>query len=222
MVVYNEEATTLKLLHPLPADVLRNGMNYYGEITVYDIDGNSVTSSSVSFSCYTTPTWTFQNLEQNQVLKSAMYTLNISYSQPEGELLNEYQVKLYNSAKSVIWDSGNLYDTNLSVALTGFADSSFYYVQAIGKTIHGMLLDTGLIPFSVQYTVPSLYSLLHLENKEYEGAVKITSNIVGITGRSIPNNITYVFKIVKESHQYMKLRLLIGHSLQEESQVQVG
>ena len=192
--VYDQTIDSMKLFHTLPANTLQNGVAYNAEIQTIDSTGTaSPFSSKIAFYCYSDPEWSFSNLNENQIINNASYTVQIIYQQSEGEKLNSYQIILYDGLSNEIFRTSKRYDTtNLSYGISGLDDGRAYFLQATGETLNGMLVDTGLIPFTVSYTQPSMFALVHLENVYDEGYVKIASNIITIEGRSTPDHPTYI------------------------------
>jgi hypothetical protein len=105
----------------------------------------------------------------------------------QDELLNEYRLVLYTANLSEVWSSGIKYGSVVPVNIGGLSNGTKYFVRATGKTVNGFNLDTGFIPFICEYEATGLYSVLKLENREYEGTVRIISNIVVINGKSNPD-----------------------------------
>ena len=122
-----------------------------------------------------------------------MFIFELEYSQIQGELLNQYRVELYDSGKHLRWNSGvRNAASSLNVEVGGLLNNTLYYIKAVGQTVNGFNLDTGLIPFSVEYKSSSLYSVLKLQNREHEAAVEISTNVVMIYGRPIPDPPVYI------------------------------
>lgn len=193
-IVYQKTQETLQLKHTIPANTLTNGTLYNIAIKVTDQSGSvSESSITVLFYCFSSPSLTISNLTENQVIQNSSYNLTLSYSQPEGEELQYYQVLLYNTNKSQIWTSGVKYDSsNLTATLTDLDDNGVYYLRATGITVNGMDLDTGYIYFSVNYIQPSVYALITLENLKEEGSVKIQSNIISLSASYYNGDPTYI------------------------------
>lgn len=189
--VYTSVLETFQLKHTIPSNVLQNGKTYWAE--VYVIDANSVESppsNKIIFKCYSTPTWKFVNLVPNQIIQNSFYEVELSYLQPDGELLNSYQVSLYSSGQSLLHQSGVLYSTeSLSYRVSNLSDNQQYYIRATGRTVNGMELDTGYTLVSVEYVSPTVYSLVKLENLPNEGQIKISYNAQLVTGISSPEPI---------------------------------
>ena len=81
---------------------------------------------------------------------------------------------------------------NINYTFNGLNDKETYYIEANGQTMHGMIVDTGFILFSVQYEVPNVFSIISLDNNCEGGYITIKSNLVGINGESNPNPPIYV------------------------------
>ncbi|MBR0596967.1 hypothetical protein [Sinanaerobacter chloroacetimidivorans] len=192
--VYDQVQTTFQLKHTLPANALINGVTY--NAVIYSIDINNIQSSisnTIVFKCLSTPSWEFSNLVENQIIHNSSYELQLTYSQTEEELLNFYQLFLYDSTHSLIFQSGLIYDTtSLSYTLSGLNDNAQYYIRATSKTLNGMDLDTGYIKVSVEYISPSIFSLVIPENMKFDGCIKISSNIIDIEGVSNPATLNYI------------------------------
>jgi hypothetical protein len=193
-VVYDNVQTTFKLQHDLPANTLTNGIIYNACLSV--IDGNNVEttlSDAILFYCFTTPTFAFTNVILNQVIENSTYTVILKYSQVENELLNEYQIILYDQTMSQVFTSGVKYETiNLQAVLINLEDNHQYFIQATGKTLNGMFVNTGVIPISVDYLSPITFSTISLENQSSEGNIKISANMYSILGKSNPDPATFI------------------------------
>lgn len=193
-LVYDETVETMKLSHIISADKLKNGICYNAEIQIIDKDGNeSPFSNKIIFYCYTTPTWNFTNLIQDQIITNSSFNAQIEYSQPEGEILNSYRFILYDGLSNIIFSTPNRYDTsNLSYNISNLSDDKAYFLRATGETLNGMIIDTGRIGFTVSYVQPSVFALVHLDNVYDEGYIKITSNIITIEGSATPDPPKYI------------------------------
>ena len=184
-IVYEGTDTTMQLKHTVQANILTNGKLYNVRVAVLDIDNNiSEYSDPVLFYCFTTPTFIFSNIEENQIVKNASYQVNAVYEQLENEPLQSWEITLYDTSKSKIQSSGVCYDTDISYTLTNLEDNQNYYIRATCSTLNGMEVDTGYILFSVNYKQPSIYSLLTLENISNNGYIKLQSNIRAVEART--------------------------------------
>lgn len=191
-IVYQEPQTTMQLKHILSANKLKNGHSYNARIATVDIDNNtSEYSDPILFYCFTTPTFVFDNISENQIVKNASYQVNMSYNQIEGEQLQSWEISLYDLSQSKIQGSGVNYSNDIKYTLTSLEDSKTYYIKATCMTIHGMEVSTDFIPFKVEYKRPSVYSLLTLENISDSGYIKLQSNIRAVEAKTL-KNVEYV------------------------------
>jgi hypothetical protein len=108
----------------------------------------------------------------------------MSYEQSEGEPLQSWEIALYDMSKSRIQNSGVYYTDNIKYTLTDLEDNQNYYIKATCITLNGFEVDTGFIPFSVNYKQPSVYSILTLENIKNNGYIKLQSNIRAVEAHS--------------------------------------
>lgn len=198
-IVYQAVQTTYKFEHILPANTLINGVYYSAYIITYDTNGTaSAQSNSIQFYCYSEPSFVFSNLPANSIIANSSYDFQVTYSQSEGELLNSYMFTLYDAQRIQIATSGTQYvgstttpPTTISYQFTGFVDRTNYYIRAMGQTSQGTQVDTGLVAISILYTVPSLFSIVELNNNCSGGYVIIKSNLVEIGSKSNPDPPNY-------------------------------
>ena len=177
-IVYQASETTMQLKHTLSANTLINGVLYNVRIAVIDIDNNvSEYSDPVLFYCFTTPTFTFDNIANNQIVKNSSYQVTMSYSQIENEPLQSWEISLYDTSQSKIQGSGISYTDDIKYTLTNLEDNQTYYIRATCLTLNDMEVKTEYILFSVNYKQPAIYSLLTLENVPNNGYIKLQSNI---------------------------------------------
>lgn len=190
-VVYTNTQNTFKYENVLPPNVLTNGEYYNAFLIVYDNNGNqSAQSNVIQFYCYSTPVLSFTNLPPNNIVNNPSYVFNIEYTQEQNQSLNAYSVKLYDSNQQLIMDSGELYPQstevplNLTYQLNGLNDNTVYYIQLIGSIIGNLVFNTDLIQFTVNYSVPTLYTLLEITNMCQDGYINIISNLITIDGET--------------------------------------
>lgn len=199
-IVYQAVQTTYKFEHILPANTLTNGVYYSAYVITYNANGTaSAQSNSIQFYCYSTPSFAFSNLPINNVITNSSYNFQATYNQTEGELLNSYVFTLYDAQRIQIATSGTQYvgatttpPTIVTYQFTGFVDRTSYYIRAIGQTAQGTQVDTGLIAISVLYTVPSLFSVIELNNNCSGGYVIVRSNLIEIGSESNPTPPNYM------------------------------
>ena len=179
---------------------MTNG-NYY-IIQIQTLNSNSDTSalsSPITFYCYSTPTLSFSNLPTNNVVKNASYNFALSYNQNEGEALSSYIVDVYSISQTLVWSSSVVYvgssgvpPTSFTIRVSGFEDSSAYYIRARGQTEQLTELDTGYILLTTAFDARSIYTQLLLMNNSCDGYVMITSNVVSLDGVTNPENPIYI------------------------------
>ena len=199
-IVYQVVQTTYKFEHILPANTLTNGVYYSAYVITYNANGAaSSQSNSIQFYCYSAPSFAFSNLPINNVITNSSYNFQATYNQTEGELLNSYSFTLYDAQRIQIATSGTQYvgatttpPTIVAYQFTGFIDRTSYYIRAIGQAAQGTQVDTGFIAISVLYTVPSLFSVIELNNNCSGGYVIVRSNLIEIGSESSPTPPNYV------------------------------
>lgn len=179
--VFDDTVTTYALQHTIPAGKLVNGRYYMIQAIITDEDGNvSALSDKKLFYTLTTPTFMFNNLPEDK-LKNASYAASITYYSVELEELQSYKFYLYDSVKIKILESDMLTDTvNVGYTYKALQNNTSYYVQCIGYTKNGLILDTGLHLLNVYYDNPSIYSSVYAENMPDVGCVSIKSHFIHI------------------------------------------
>lgn len=198
--VYNYPIYSHKLEHTLDLSrvyegKLVNGKKYIAYITVYDKDGNESDRQTMGqiFLCLKTPEYSFTNVIEGQILDSSSYGFQLTYSQENGELLDSWQITVYDMTNKVLSTSGVKYDTeNLIHTFSGFTNKSQYKVRAIGETVNGMYLDTGYITFSVSYNKAAVFSMIDLTNLPRQGAILLHSNIISADGKAEKEPVTFI------------------------------
>lgn len=167
---------------------LTNGNTYTAIIQVYqnvDMTSPIAVSDPVPFKCISTPTWE-ANISEDEIITSITKNLVISYASTDKEEIdNTCNIKIYDSSKLPILNidvdssSSTLTTTSLSktyqYTINSMPDGT-YYLQCRTSTRNGFVLDTGLICFKCE-VVPTAFQLLDLSNNEFEGSVRVTSNI---------------------------------------------
>ena len=191
--VYNQIITTFQYIHTLPQNSLSNNQSFIAYLTTFNSNNDESSSSNIIlFSCYTTPVVSFTNLIHDQIINNSSYEFDLSYIQTQGEEIESYQLSLYNINNEQIATSGTLYDNLLKHNFSGLLDNVGYKVKADIVTVHGMIVTTGYVNFTVNYTTPIIASALILENLPNSGQIKISTHIINIVGTSNPNPPTYI------------------------------
>ena len=198
-IVYQEKQDNFKYEHIVNANELTNGTYYNATISVFDAEGNqSPVSVPIQFWCYTTPVIQFSNIPSNNIITNSSFNFQFDYTQTENEPINSYIFNLFNSSQVQISTSGVLYADDGTPPFTGnytFAgleNNTIYYIQVMGTTLEGTIINTILQQFTVQYTKPDVFTLMQLSNNCDEGYITITSNIIAIEGTSTPDPPTYI------------------------------
>jgi hypothetical protein len=190
---YSSTVTTYNLSQLVPAKTLKNGSSYYAKFTAYYKEASTESSLESSpsdvFKCLTTPSWSI-NISNGAVIGNSYYDLKATYSQLEGDVLNEFRFVVYNSSGTTFWISDTLSDTSSSVRVTGLLTDTQYYFRAYGTTVSGLSVDTRVyvgetysdILAVTNYTVPAIYSYANLQNEMYQGFVKVNTNVASVDG----------------------------------------
>lgn len=200
--VYDNTISTMKQSYILPpGSGLINGTYYIAYLSVFDVNNkeSDIQSIGTPFYCFTKTLWAVL-LEDDSIIKSSTYKINIKFEQREQEPLDCFSVTLYTYQKTELSSSGNIYDiSDLSHVISGLENAKQYYIRATGKTLHNMVLDTGFILFTVSYITPQIFNTLELNNKAGQGAIEIKSNIVSAIG--LPGK-----DVIFIDHEYADLR----------------
>lgn len=196
-IVYDKTVDSMKQSYVIPANSgLVNGKYYLSYITVFDVDGkeSDLQNTGMPFYCFSTPTFKL-SVKNGDVVKSSVYEINLSYGQPEAELLDNYTFFLYSYQKTILQSSGILYNTTppLTYTVSNLTNATQYYVRATGTTIHGLQLDTGYILIHVSYDESQVWTSLDLVNRYEIGAIEINANVVSAEGvPEDPDKIKYI------------------------------
>ena len=193
VVIYDAVSDNMQLFSMLPANILPNGTQYSAQVSVFDVNNvESPLSSPILFYCYTSPTFDI-NISENQIIHNSNYTVVMSYSQLENELLQDFQIILYDTSYNQIFSSGLLYPTQTtSTIISSLTNNTQYNIKAIGTTVEGTILDTGYISFSVAYIQPDLFSMVELTNLPHQASIKIKTNFIDIEGKSTSQPPTFI------------------------------
>ena len=179
-IIYDETQNTMRRHHIIPSNILTAGNKYLIQIQVFDVDGNySNLSTPVLFQCLSTPIFEFSNIQDGDVYKNASITLDILYSQSEGELIRNIQFYKYSTDK-ILMDSSDVFysSSTLSYSFYGLENGEIYYFRAIGETNSGITLDTGYIKVDIVLQTSSFDAIFQVENNYKNGYITIDSNIV--------------------------------------------
>lgn len=189
-VVYSNTVETHLLRHTVPANTLTNGTKYAIDCQVFDSSGEaSAISDKVYFWAYETPIFEFVGLDTT--LENSNLTLQLNYSQSNGEELYNYKFSLYDANRILLEESDILYDvTNTTYSFKGLENHKTYYVQATGTTKNGISLDTGSFGMFVDYKNPNSYARVYTEC-DVNGTVYGYTNMVLIEPDADPSEYTF-------------------------------
>lgn len=195
-IVYTNIQETYQFSQTVPSNTLVNGVYYAVAFRTYDVDnGVSEWSNYVPFYCYTTPTLSL-NINENDILSSAIYDVILTYSQEQEELLDYAKFSLYTINGVLVQESKEIYNTNvppltINYMLNGMEDGQSYKLIVTTVSVNGTVV-TKQVDFSIKYIQPSLFSLLELEPKNCDGYIDISSNFISIEGITNPSTPNYV------------------------------
>lgn len=194
--VYDNTQTTFGYSHTIPANTLQNGVNYIANLIAISGTEQSPESRAQSFICLATPTFRFTNIPQNNVIDNNSFQFMLEYNQTNGEPLNSVVFNLYSQTGALLSTSGNINNfgsnpVTVPYLFSGFNENQIYYIEANGETLHGMVITTGQIKFSVIYDSTSVYNDLVVTNNCKGGYINISSSITAIGASSVPENPVY-------------------------------
>lgn len=207
--VYNKKIESYRFEHTVPENTLTNGIYYNFYFRTYDIlDNESPMSNVIPFMCYDTPTVEITNIPENGIVESSVFTLNMSYKQEQGELIDFAKVILYDQLGNEIFESENIYNTftpplSFQYTLNGLEDNTTYGVSVRVITINKTVINSKIENFTTRYFTPSLSTLLELENNCEDGYVQIKNNFYIVDSESNPPNIGTNPKYLKDGKLYL-------------------
>lgn len=166
-------------------DILEPGNQYLIQIQVLyisetgTVEKQSSLSDPVLFYCFSTPTFSFNEIVDGSEYNGSDITLSLNYFQKENEPIKSFQFLQYDINGSLINSSNISYSTtSMSYSFYKMNNDGYYSFRAIGETVHGMPLDTGYIQIHVNYeTIPPNNVTLLLENNYCNGYISISTNI---------------------------------------------
>lgn len=202
-VIYDQTIYSFRLEHIIDPALttegteFANGTQYVANISVIYKESEQEVESELSvdqmFLCLATPEFGFTNLVENQVLNTTTYEFLFKYEQADGELLNSWQMIVYDMNNSKLSDSTVQYnDEILAYTFSGFSNANKYKIRIIASTVNGIELDTGYVTFSVSYDLTTLFSMIECTNLPNQGAILIHSNIISADGVPEKEPVVYV------------------------------
>ena len=186
IVVYDSTISTNKLVHTIPKNTLLAGKQYLIQIQVFDIVGNNSNLSDYAlFYCFTTPMFSFNEIEEPY--RAANITLFANYYQEQGETLKYHQYMLYDGNNNLLNSSDVYYGDITNHTFYGLQNNANYYVRCIAETTHGMSLDTGKKSLNVIYNTIPANILFQLENHRCSGYISLLTNML-VIGYELEND----------------------------------
>lgn len=207
--IYNKKIESYRFEHTVPENTLENGIYYNFYFRTYDImDNESPMSNVIPFRCFDTPTIEITNIPENGIVESSNFSLEISYNQDQGELIDFGKVMLFDQLGNQIFESENIYNTftpplTFQYDLTGLVDNTTYYVSVKINTVNRTTVESEKYIFTTRYFTPALSTLLELENNCEEGYVQIKNNFYIIDSESNPPSIGTNPKYLKDGKLYL-------------------
>nr|DAL35934.1 MAG TPA_asm: hypothetical protein [Bacteriophage sp.] len=161
-VVYNQAQDVTDYTHVLPAGTLSNGQTYTAYVQTKNEAGElSAASNVIQFTCYASATLVFTNMPPNNIVPSADYEFEVTYSQPQGDSVATYIFNLYDVQGVLVSTSDVQYmapaaapPTTLAYKFSGFADNSSYLIECVVNSAAGLRVTTGRVSITVSYDVP--------------------------------------------------------------------
>ena len=184
-LVYTGTYVTAKEKYILPANsinVATYGTQYYIQIKVTENDDTESAWSDTKFAVFIrTPSFVFSDVTEGMQVHQSYLNTELTYSQSDGEPLQEYAFYLYDFSKELLTNSPVKYDlTDMNYVFNGLTDGA-YYVRGMGTTVHGYQVDTGFVQIIVSYIFPEVYTTLLLKNDNKGGYISYETNIISIT-----------------------------------------
>lgn len=148
-------------------------------------DVNSALSKEMTFYNATTPTLSLSVTSPITVKSNEFIT---TYTQAENVTVESYKYYLYDSTGLILLQSSNeIYSSKLTYTFDGFLNNTTYNVKNIITNQYGMISNTGLVEFNIEYSSPDVLitptatvvdSLSAIDTK-WAGAVQILGVATG-------------------------------------------
>lgn len=193
VVVYTNTVTSLILSNTIPANTLVNGVTYKCTIqTKNSLAQTSTASSSVVFIPLSPATITFTNITSGKVYDQNV-TFSATYSQAQGELLQQFEYYLYDSNKNLLQSYPVQYtsSTPLTQLVSNLNNGIIYFARINSISINGQTGDSGYVQFIPSYITPLLNTTLTAQNISSTGSILVNANIVQVLGTIISGTPTY-------------------------------
>lgn len=182
-LIFSESVESMKCEHIIPANKLKNNVQYYVQVCTYDVNGQcSDISDALYFYCYSTPQLSLNNLNSDgsTIINASNYDVQVAYSQKEGRSLREYIYYLYDANKTQIYVSGTKYYDVVSNTSNGLAP------KLSGNT-NTFLRGDGT------YAVPPTTSVFKADNST-AGIMKLYDSLGSATDGSVTQAVVNTLK----------------------------
>lgn len=185
-------------LQTIPANTLHNGIQYNVSVRTFNANAESSQWSNPDmFYCYSEPTTTF-SVSQGDIFSSSTITMQLTYNQTQGDLLNFATIELYDLNENLIESSEELYNQSptmpVSVAytFTGLINNTDYIVRYYVESVSGLSFESPDIQFKVHYTDIITDAPVVVKSQNCDGYVNISSRMSFIFGQTSPSDPVYV------------------------------
>lgn len=185
--IYNRESTKFDKSHLVPKGTLTNGKNYIAKIRVKISETTwSDWSPEVPFICLSTPTLSFETLDNKNYIYNDDVMMNIIYRQEQGEKIETYQITLMDQNKVPI----TLYPVRfpnpatpntLTERVNGLVKGRLYYIGCRVTTKNGInYFETH--EFIPHYVAPSISGVINVSSQPENGQILIQSFLKQLLG----------------------------------------
>lgn len=178
--IYDKVSTKFDKNHLVPADTLENGKSYWVKLRVQLNETTwSSWSAEVEFMCLTTPTLTFDSLDEKSYVYNNDVSMSVIYRQEQGERVETYRFTLMNQNKTPITryptripdtSSPNVFAERMS----GLVKGNLYYVGVRITTRNGInYYETH--EFVPHFITPTISGIVAVQNNGDAGQVMVQS-----------------------------------------------
>lgn len=224
-VVYSKTQETMKTSHVVQQNSgLVNGVYYACRIKVYDRNNTYSAWSDYSvFSCLSRPVFEFSNISAGGIVRNSEYVVEMNYSQAEGDQINHYYFELYNSSRTLIERSRTMYVSDeMAYELKNLENNKGYFLRAVGISLNGIELDTGMIGFSVNYESPTMWNYVDLANNKDEGNIRVSSNVRLVEGAAENGDVVYIGGTMADLSRGNKVTFSGGYSIENDFNIYIS
>lgn len=193
-LVYTNTVSSLLLSNTIPANTLTNGTFYKCTITTQNsLAQSSTPSSSTVFLPLSPASITVTNIDGSGKVYNQNVTFSATYTQPQNELLQQYEYYLYDNNKNLLQSYPVQYtaSTPLTQSISNLNNGVVYYVRILTISVNGQSSDSGYVQFTPQYVTLLLNSTLTATNIPSTGSVQIQANIIQVLGTMTAGTPTY-------------------------------